>query len=292
MKYAVLGSQGQIGAHLTEYLRNQGHTVNTFDIVDFEYQDLRIDYAMDACIYRSDFVFFLAFDVGGSQYLKSYQNTFPFIDNNVRIMTNTFRALRDLGKPFVFASSQMSNMQWSSYGALKSVGEHYCRALNSPIVKFWNVYGVEKDPAKTHVITDFVKMAVKGDPIVMRTNGTEERQFLYADDCSEALYKMSQQYDKLSRLSEYHISSFEWISVKHVAEAISQCCGGVTIIPSREEDTVQQGNRNEPTRFILTENVWKPTTSLTTGIVKIVKHEQEQLCNSRKNTSNPSSPNS
>jgi nucleoside-diphosphate-sugar epimerase len=284
MKYAILGSAGQIGAHLTEYIRSQGHTVNTFDIMNFEYQDLRIDYAIDAYIDRSDFAFFLAFDVGGSQYLKSYQNTFSFIDNNVRIMTNTFRALRDLGKPFIFASSQMSNMHWSSYGALKSVGEHYCRALNSPIVKFWNVYGVEKDPKKTHVITDFVKMAVNKLPICMRTNGTEERQFLYADDCSEALYKMSQQYDKLSRLSEYHISSFEWVSVNHVAETISQCCGGATIIPSQEEDTVQRDNRNEPNRFILTEDIWTPKIPLTEGIRRIVEYET-QLCNSQKSTS-------
>ena len=66
MKYTVIGSAGQIGAHLTEYLRNQGHEVVTFDIVDFEYQDLRIDYAVDSYVNESDFVFFLAFDVGGS----------------------------------------------------------------------------------------------------------------------------------------------------------------------------------------------------------------------------------
>jgi nucleoside-diphosphate-sugar epimerase len=286
MKYAVLGSEGQIGAHLRDYLKNQGHEVVEFDIMIAPYEDLRIDYAVDSFLGDVDFVFFLAFDVGGSQYLKSYQNTFPFIDNNVRIMTNTFRALKDMHKPFIFASSQMSNMHWSSYGALKSVGEHYCRTLSSPIVKFWNVYGIEKDPEKTHVITDFVKMAVRGNPIAMKTNGTEERQFLYADDCSEALYNLSKQYDKLSRLSEYHITSFEWVSVKHIAETISQFCDGVTIIPSIEEDTVQRDNRNEPNRFILTEGIWKPKTSLTEGIRRIVEYETK-LCNSPKNTSNP-----
>jgi nucleoside-diphosphate-sugar epimerase len=274
MRYAVLGSAGQIGAHLTEYLRARGEYAIEFDLETSPAMDLRNDYAMDDFIVTADFVFFLAFDVGGSQYLKKYQTTFDFVNNNTRIMTNTFRALKDMKKPFIFASSQMSNMHWSSYGALKSVGEHYCRALNSPIVKFWNVYGIEKDPQKTHAITDFVKMAVKGDPITMRTNGTEERQFLYADDCSEALHTMAQQYDKLSRLSEYHISSFEWVTVKHIAETISQFCNGASIIPSKEEDTVQRDNRNEPSRFILTEGIWKPQTSLTEGIRRIVEYER------------------
>jgi len=288
MRYGILGSAGQIGAHLTKYLRDHGQIVKEYDLVNSSEQDCRNEGDLTVFMADCDFVFFLAFDVGGSQYLKKYQTTFDFVDNNTRLMQTTFKTLKGRSMPFLFASSQMSNMHWSSYGALKSVGEHYCRALNSPIVKFWNVYGIEKDPQKTHVITDFVKMAVKGDPIAMRTNGTEERQFLYADDCSEALYSMAQQYEKLSRLGEYHISSFEWVTVKYIAETISQFCNGATIIPSKEEDTVQRDNRNEPNRFILTEGVWTPKTSLTEGIRRIVEYET-QLCY-QNNTSNGTTP--
>ena len=70
----VLGSSGQIGAYLTEYLRNKGHIVNEFDIVnDKQWQDLRMNnntLLMEKVI-ASDFIFFLAFDVGGSRYLKN-----------------------------------------------------------------------------------------------------------------------------------------------------------------------------------------------------------------------------
>lgn len=274
MKYTVIGSAGQLGAHLTKYLRAQGHEVVEFDIVNAPYQDLRIDYAVDSFINESDFIFFLAFDVGGSLYLKNYQHTFHFVDNNVRIMTNTFRALKDMDKPFLFASSQMSNMAWSSYGALKAVGEHYCRALKSPILKFWNVYGVEHDPEKTHVITDFVKMAVKGQPITMRTDGSEERQFLYADDCSRALYQMSLNYDKLSRLSEYHVTSFEWVAIRHIADLISEMTGGTEIITSTNKDTVQRDQRNEPSKFIVTDGLWEPRITLKEGIRHIVEYEK------------------
>ena len=55
----------------------------------------------------------------------------------------------------------MSNMTYSNYGLLKLVGERVTQSLNSNYVKFWNVYGIEKDLKKAHVITDFVKMAVK-----------------------------------------------------------------------------------------------------------------------------------
>jgi nucleoside-diphosphate-sugar epimerase len=277
MKYAILGSEGQIGNHLKEYLRARGETVTDFDIEIAPMMDLRIDYAVDDFLRDADFVFFLAFDVGGSTYLKKYQKTFDFVDNNTRILTNTFRALKDMDKPFIFASSQMSNMAWSSYGALKAVGEHYCRALNSPVVKFWNVYGVETHPEKTHVITDFVKMAIKGEPITMKTNGLEERQFLYADDCSEALYTLANVYANLNPEKEYHVTSFDWVSVYDVAEIISQQCEGVTIIPGEARDTVQLDRRNEPDPYIVNSGTWNPTTPLKEGISKIIEHEKKRL---------------
>lgn len=277
MKYTVLGSDGLVGSHLTRFLRAQGHEVMEFDIAIAPYQDLRIEFAVDSYINEADFVFFMAFDVGGATYLKSYQNTFEFIDNNVRIMGHTFRALKDLRKPFIFASSEMSNMLFSSYGSLKVVGEHYCKALNSPVVKFWNIYGKEKNHHKTHVITDFIRMALRNDPITMLTDGSEERQFLYADDCARALFNMSFEYDKLSRLSEYHIASFEWTSVRQIAELVSELCDGVEIISSKEQDCTHRLQRNDPSRFILTEGLWKPTTSLRTGVQEIINYEKGGL---------------
>ena len=40
MKITVLGSSGQIGAYLTEYLRDKGHTVHEFDIVNGPEEDM------------------------------------------------------------------------------------------------------------------------------------------------------------------------------------------------------------------------------------------------------------
>ena len=189
MNVAVLGSSGQIGAYLTDYLRKKGHFVREFDIVNSYHEDMtHIPNAfLRNVIMDSDFVFFLAFDVGGSHYLKKYQHTFKFIDNNTRMMANVFGHLADYKKPFVFASSQMSNMSYSPYGVMKRVGELYTKSLGGLIVHFWNVYGIEKNMEKAHVITDFIRKGFETGVIDMMTDGTEERQFLYAEDCCKAL---------------------------------------------------------------------------------------------------------
>ena len=107
MKVAVLGSSGQIGAYLTEHLSKKGHLVREFDIANNTYEDMTHipNTFLRNVIMDSDFVFFLAFDVGGSRYLKKYQHTYDFINNNTRIMANTFDLLKTYNKNFVFALS-------------------------------------------------------------------------------------------------------------------------------------------------------------------------------------------
>ena len=92
MKVTILGSGGQIGAYLTDYLRDKGHEVTEFDVVNGEDEDLTQipNRKLMRDIRMTDFVFFLAFDVGGSHYLKKYQHTFDFVNNNARILTNVF----------------------------------------------------------------------------------------------------------------------------------------------------------------------------------------------------------
>lgn len=270
MKCLVLGSAGQIGSALCDYLKEKGHEVIEYDIVNSPVTDLRIQGNLDALMFCADFVFFLAFDVGGSTYLKTYQNTYQFIDNNSRLMVNTFDTIKRYNKPFIFASSQMSNMSFSSYGTLKSLGEFYTKTLGGLVVKFWNVYGVEHDPEKTHVITDFVKMALDKGRIRMKTDGNEERQFLYARDCSEALLTLAEKYDSVPRDQELHITTFKWINILDIARNISKLCGNAAIVPGLDKDNVQRGHRNDPDPYIL--SLWKPTTEIEDGLAQIIKH--------------------
>ena len=92
MKITVLGSSGQIGSYLTEYLKSKNYFVREFDIVNSQDQDMTHipNVYLRNAIMDSDFVFFLSFDVGGSHYLKKYQHTFKFINNNARMMVNVF----------------------------------------------------------------------------------------------------------------------------------------------------------------------------------------------------------
>ena len=106
MRVTILGSGGQIGSYLTQYLSKKGHIVREFDVLNGEHQDMTHipnTYLRNA-IMETDFVFFLAFDVGGSHYLKKYQHTFKFINNNTRLMANVFGYLKDYNNCLLYTS--------------------------------------------------------------------------------------------------------------------------------------------------------------------------------------------
>ena len=273
MKVTILGSSGQIGAYLTEYLRDKGHEVIEFDKNHDEKEDMTVipNIKLHGAIHQSDFVFFLAFDVGGSHYLKKYQHTFKFLDNNARMMVNAFEYIQKYNKPFVFASSQMSNMSYSPYGVMKRVGELYTKSLNGLIVKFWNVYGIEKDMEKAHVITDFIVKGFETGNIDMMTDGTEEREFLYAEDCCEALETVMQEYTAFTSSDELHITSGISTSILEIAQNIQslfkEIGKEVDVSPSPSKDEVQKDARNVPDPYI--RKWWEAKTSITDGIKKV-----------------------
>ena len=273
MKITILGSSGQIGSYLTEYLRKKDYEVFEFDIVNGEYQDMTHipnTYLRNA-IMNSDFVFFLSFDVGGSLYLKKYQHTFNFIDNNARMMVNVFGLIDQYEKPFVFASSQMSSMSYSPYGVLKRVGELYTKSLQGLIVKFWNVYGIERDMEKAHVITDFIHKGFKTGKIDMMTDGKEQREFLYAEDCCEAMETILQNYNSFSSDDELHITTGASTSILEIAQYIQVLFKKINleidIVPNKSKDEVQKDARNVSDPYI--KKWWTPKTNIVDGLSKV-----------------------
>ena len=283
-KVTILGSSGQIGAYLTEYLRREDkYDVREFDLVNGEHQDMRNipSPELHRVIQTSDFIFFLAFDVGGSRYLKKYQHTFDFVNNNARMMVNAFGLIEKYKKPFVFASSQMSNMSYSPYGVLKRVGELYTQTLKGLTVKFWNVYGIEKDHEKAHVITDFIRKGFEEGDFEMMTDGTEERQFLYAEDCCEALETIMENYSDFKPTDPLHVTSFNSHSVKDVASHIQgqfNLIGKfINIKPGLARDSVQMDKRNEADNYIL--GWWSPKTTLDKGIAKVFAEMKKEYLN-------------
>lgn len=267
----ILGSAGVVGtALLEEYSDDKDVLPIQFDVQHNPEMDLtqHIDNVWEY-VDISDFVFFLAYDVGGSKFLDKNKNNISLIQNNCRMMDNVFEVLKETKKPFIFASSQMSNMLHSSYGVCKAVGEHYTTALGGKFVRFWNVYGPEHDDEKAHVITDFINSAHDDKEIRMLTDGHEKRQFLHTIDCGKCLSTIASKYDEIGDDEVLDITSFKWNTIRDIADIVSKYIPDTKVIPGDKKDMTQRDMQNEPNDNIL--KYWKPTITLDQGIKELVE---------------------
>ena len=261
-KILITGVAGFIGYHLSEKLLNNNYHIIGIDNLN-DYYDPKLKNArLDNIITLSNFEF----------------HKVDFINNNARLMVNVFGFLQKYNVPFVFASSQMSNMSHSPYGTLKRVGELYTQTIGGLIVKFWNVYGIENDPDKAHVITDFIRKGFEEGDFTMMTDGTEERQFLYAEDCCEGLETVMDCYADFKPTDPLHITSFNSTTIKEVAAIISgqfnRINRPITITPGIAKDSVQMDKKNEADVHI--SGWWLPKTPLHEGITKVFDDMKEQ----------------
>lgn len=265
MRFLVLGSSGQIGSALTPFLQSKGHQVIPFDIEIKESQDLRIQNNSDLYALSSevDFVIFLAFDVGGSKYLSAAQYDYGFIQNNLSIMKTVFDFVKHTGLPLIFASSQMAGMLHSSYGNLKAIGEKASIALGGRYIRFWNVYGIENDPLKSHVITDFIHQAIRNKRIEMLTDGSEIRDFLHVSDACAAILRVAE----IEHVGGFDVASFEYTSILDVAKIIAEITGA-EVVSGSLSDSVQSGHQFDPSPEIL--SLWRPQISLREGINQVL----------------------
>ena len=170
-------------------------------------------------------------------------------------MTHTFNLLSKFKKKFLFASSQMSNMTYSNYGLLKLVGERVTQSLNSNYVKFWNVYGIEKDLKKAHVITDFVKMAVKKKKISMLTDGKESREFLHVRDCCEGLEIIMKRHNQFKKIKqELHLTTGTKIKIATIAKIVKNIAkknkSNVKITKGKSKDQIQLNKKKKFNKFL------------------------------------------
>ena len=261
MNVLVLGSEGIIGSELCTYLKKCGHCVTRWDIklsVNHDLSNPLNNYNLKNAVDESDFVFFLAYDVGGAKYIMDVN--MDFINRNMMIMVNTFNVLEN--KKFIFASSTMYNMN-NVYGTLKFMGEHYTTKLHGLSVRFWNVYGPEVVSKKSHVIPDMIDKWKTNGYIDLMTSGEEERQFLHTEDCAKCLTKLMENYDEIVRTqTSVDVTNFEWIKIKDVAKYI---CEDVRV--TNVQNTTHD-RRNEPRDFVL--QYWSPQISLVEGIQHII----------------------
>lgn len=213
----ITGGCGFVGVNLVSRLAHQGFRVRILDNlslgkreyvepygVELMVGDIRDSAAVAKAVKGVDSVIHLA---AHTRVMDSISDPRLNFEVNVTGTMNLLEASRDAAvRSFIFASTggaivgdreppvheEMVPRPIAPYGASKLAGEAYCSAfhgafgVNAVALRFSNLYGPHSH-RKGSVVAQFIRQALKREPLVIYGDGSQTRDFLYVEDLADAL---------------------------------------------------------------------------------------------------------
>ena len=285
MKYIVTGGCGFIGSNLVDKLINLGHEVTIFDNLSsgkvkninpkarFVEVDISEDY-FDECIDWFDGVDTIFHTAAKARVQPSIIDPITFNKTNVDGTLTLLKMAVDSGvRRFVYSASSSaygntdifptpeshSTNPLSPYGAQKLMGEIYCKTfsqvynIETVSLRYFNVYGERQllEGAYCLVMGIFVQQRLNNEPMTIRGDGEQRRDFTYVGDVVDANIKASQS-DKVGNGEVNNIGNGDNRSVNQIADMI----GGNTINVEPVIEPKETLADNSKARDLLD---WKPT---------------------------------
>ena len=298
MKYVVVGGAGFIGSNIVDKLIEQDHEVVVIDNlstgkreninpkVKLEYIDIsdpKQDKNMTEVMKGADSVFLLA---AKARVQPSIEEPVEYEVNNTIGTLNVLKCASDAGVRRVVysaSSSAYGNTEklpskesdpinpLSPYGAQKYYGEVMCKmfsevyGLETVSLRYFNIYGERQNVGGAYamVIGIFVDQLLKGEPMTIRGDGEQRRDFTYVGDVVNANILASQS-ENVGNGEVINIGNGDNRSINEIADMIGD--NKVNVAPVIEPPETLADNSKA--RELLG---WEPKGNINTWIPKYKK---------------------
>jgi len=300
MKSIVTGARGFIGSSLVEALSRSGETVVAttrgvpprIDLPGVHWRSIA-NFDLRTWLELLDTDVTTIYHLGWSS-IPSTANANPGADlaDNVASGLNLLEALRHgrctarlvftssggtiYGRAPVTPTTEDVNPQpMSAYGVSKLAFETYLRVyrenwgINAISLRIGNPFGPNQDVTRAFgAVTTFIRLAMASRPITLFGDGNIVRDYLYIDDCIEAIMLAGQRRDVNQIIN---IGSGVGISLLEVIDALSAVLGRDIerkFAPGRDFDVPVSVLSVERARELLG---WVPRTSFASGLEQTIR---------------------
>ncbi len=201
--------------------------------------------------------------------------------NNAKIMQ--FSTSEVYGDPIVHpqVESYRGNVNpigiRSCYDEGKRCAEALCFDYNREfgtkikVIRIFNTYGPNMDPADGRVVSNFILQALKGEDITLYGDGSQTRSFCYVDDLIEGIVRMMNSDD--SFLGPVNLGNPGEFTVKELADMIIKLTGSESKVIYQELPSDDPTQR-KPDISLAKEKLsgWEPQINLEKGLMKSIEY--------------------
>lgn len=303
MKILITGGNGFIGSHITSLLVEQNHQVIIYD--NFSTSDKKI-YPSSVTVVEGnildakrlqeslrgvDAVIHMASLISVEESVKM---PVKYMENNVIGAATVLQAMRESGvKKIIFSSSatvygtpkslpineDQPISAANPYGASKIAVEALCESFARTegfdviVLRYFNPYGPdEAHIPESHAIPNFVKAALKHQPIPLYWKGEQVRDFIYVEDLAAAHIAVL----PLSGYNVFNVGTKSGTKIIDVVRELSDIFGYEIEVEDKGERPGDVMSTYASSEKLTEATGWTTKVSLKEGLTKTVEYFRSQ----------------
>ena len=299
----ITGGAGFLGSHLTERLLDEGNQVYVLDnfctgrrenIAKFvnnkNFTLIRQD-VTDAFDLDVDEIYNLACPASPPQYqfdpVKTIRTSMLGAINVLDLARRTGAKVLQASTSEVYGDPEVHPQPESYWGRVNPIGIRSCydegkRAAETiffdyyrqyhtriKVVRIFNTYGPNMDPADGRVVSNFINQAIRNDPITIYGTGNQTRSFCYVSDLIDVIIKAMNTGDDFT--GPVNIGNPKEFTMLELAELVVKLTGSTSEIVYQAlpgDDPKQR----QPDITLAKTLGWEPTIALQDGLVETIKY--------------------
>lgn len=148
---------------------------------------------------------------------------------------------------------------------------HNQNQVNIKIIRIFNTYGPNMNPADGRVVSNFIVQALKGEDITIFGDGLQTRSFQYVDDLVEGIIRMMNSADGfLGPVNIGNPNEFTMLELAEAVIALTQSKSKIIHLPLPQDDPKQR--QPDITLAKAKLNGWEPQIQLNEGLIKTIAY--------------------
>jgi UDP-glucuronate decarboxylase len=309
-KILITGGAGFVGSHLAKRLLNEGNEVicldnyftgnknNIIQLLDNPYFEMVRHDITEPYYAEVDEIYNLACPASPVHYqynpIKTIKTSVMGAINTLGLAKRVNAKILQASTSEVYGDPQVHPQPESYWGHVNPIGIRSCydegkrcaetlfmdyhnqNNVAIKIIRIFNTYGPNMNPADGRVVSNFIVQALKGENITIFGDGLQTRSFQYVDDLVEGMIRMMGSDN--SFLGPVNIGNPNEFTMLELAQAVIELTGSnsrIIYLPLPQDDPKQR----QPDISLAKEKLqgWEPKIQLREGLLTTISYFDDLL---------------